>query len=175
MKLTRAMIERLLSELGDELARAGLRGEVFIVGGAAMVLALDARPSTMDIDAIFRPASEVRAAAARVAAAHDDVPEDWLNDGVKGFLPAVEDPHPSILFERPSLSVSVAGAEYLLAMKLLASRVARDDDDILTLCGVLGITDVDEGLAVLDRFYPGRPIEAKVRFLLTELLGDPAG
>jgi hypothetical protein len=34
--LTRERILRLFSELDDELARTGIRGDVFIVGGAAM-------------------------------------------------------------------------------------------------------------------------------------------
>ncbi len=36
-----------------------------------------------------------------------------------------------------------------------------------------GFTTVDEGLAVLADYYPGRPIEAKVQFFLEELVARP--
>jgi len=52
-----------------------------------MTVAYHARPATRDVDGIWHPSTEVREAAARVAARHDDVEPDWLNDAVKGFLP----------------------------------------------------------------------------------------
>lgn len=70
--------------------------------------------------------------------------------------------------------MSPGSPEYLLATKLLASRVSRDEEDILLLYGLCGFTTVDEGLDLLERYYPGRPIEAKVGFYLEELLtGSP--
>lgn len=95
-----------------------------------MALAYDARRATRDIDAVFQPKDEVYAAAAAVAARHD-LPEDWLNDGVKGFLPG-DDPRARQVYESNSLRVDVASPEYLLAMKLLAAR-EQDVDDIVLL------------------------------------------
>jgi hypothetical protein len=167
--LTRERILALFRELDDELRKQETRGDVFIVGGAAMAVAYAARPATRDVDAIWEPSSEVRAAAARVAARHDDVPEDWLNDGVKGFLPG-EDEDQRVVYEGDFLTVSAASPAYLLATKLLASRVSRDEEDILTLYDICGFTTVDQGLDLLASYYPGRPIEAKVRFFVEELL-----
>lgn len=168
--LSRARILELFAELDAELCDVGTRGDVFIIGGAAMAVAYDARPSTEDVDGIWHPSREVREAARRVAARHDDIDEDWLNDGAKSFLPG-EDPGPRpVVYEGDCLSVSAGSPEYLLATKLLASRVGRDEEDILLLYDRCGFTTVDEGLDLLDRFYPGRPIEAKVRFFLEELL-----
>lgn len=81
--LTRDRILGLFAELNDELCRTDVRGDVFIVGGAAMVVAYDARPVTRDVDGIWHPSAEVHAAAGRVAARYDDLQPDWLNDGVK--------------------------------------------------------------------------------------------
>jgi Nucleotidyltransferase of unknown function (DUF6036) len=163
----------LFAELDDELRAAGVRGDVFIVGGAAMTVAYAARPATRDVDAIWRPSTEVRAAAERVAAGHDDIESDWLNDGVKGFLPG-KDVAPRTVFEGACLTVSAPSPPYLLATKLLASRVSRDEDDILTLYNLCGFTTVEEGLQLLAEYYPGRPVETKVQFFLEELLERPS-
>ncbi len=69
------------------------------------------------------------------------------------------------------LTVSAGSPEYLLATKLLASRVGRDEDDIVLLVGRCGITSVDDGIELVHRYYGDRPVEAKARFLLEELIG----
>jgi Nucleotidyltransferase of unknown function (DUF6036) len=168
--LTRERILSLFSQLDDELCRENVRGDVFVVGGAAMTVAYDARPATRDVDGIWHPSTEVRAAASRVAGRYDDIGPDWLNDAVKGFLPGKELGARTVVYEGECLTVSVPAPEYLLATKLLASRVGRDEDDILLLYELCGLTTVDEGLDLIERYYPGRPIEAKVRFYLEELL-----
>jgi hypothetical protein len=166
--LGRDQIRRLFQDLSDELARRGTRGEVFLVGGAAMTLAYDARRATRDIDAVFEPKETVYAAAAAVAARHG-LPDDWLNDGVKGFLPG-DDPRARPVFESDALRVDVASPQYLLAMKLLAAR-DQDVDDILFLYKLCGFTTVAQGLDLVESVYPGRPIAPKVQFLLEEYLG----
>lgn len=171
MMLTKEQILALVNELNEELGRSGTRGDVVVVGGAAMTLAYDARPATRDVDAIWHPSAEVRAAAARVAARHDGIDPDWLNDAVKELLPAADHGGGRVVYDNANLTVSAPSAEYLLATKLLASRVSRDEADILTLYELCGLHTVDEGLDLLERYYGGRPIEAKVRFFLEELLG----
>ena len=141
-------------------------------GGRRWLSRTTPRPATRDVDAIWHPAAEVRAAASQIARRHDDLEADWLNDGVKGFLPGDDRGERRVVFEGDALTVSAASPEYLLATKLLASPVGRDEDDIRLLYQILGFTTVDEGLAVLARYYPGRPIEAKVQFFLEELLGS---
>lgn len=168
--LSRERILALFDELNEELRAVGIRGDAFIVGGAAMVLAYAARPATRDVDAIWHPSREVREAAARVAARHDDLAPDWLNDGVKGFLPGGHLSERHVVYESDHLTVSVAPPEYLLATKLLASRVGRDEDDIRLLLDLCGLTTVDQGIALISRYYGPRPIEAKVRFFLEEIL-----
>lgn len=85
MMLDRSGIQRALEALDDELGRRAF-AELFVVGGAAMALAYDARRSTVDVDATFVPAAEVRQAARRVADELGLEP-DWLNDGDKAFMP----------------------------------------------------------------------------------------
>ena len=169
-RLDRTDIHSLLMDLASELERQGATADVFLVGGAAMTVAYDSRRSTRDLDAVFAPSSVVRAAVAAVAERRG-LASDWLNDAVKGFLPG-HDADASIYFSSPSLRVDVASPRYLLAMKLFASRVEADTDDIRLLYRVLGLTTVDEGLEILTAAYPTRPIPPKVQHLLEEVVAS---
>ncbi|HEX6685424.1 MAG TPA: DUF6036 family nucleotidyltransferase [Candidatus Limnocylindrales bacterium] len=54
--LSRDELTGLLDELGAELERQGVHGDLFVVvGGAAMALAYNTRRSTRDLDAVFEP------------------------------------------------------------------------------------------------------------------------
>lgn len=67
MALDRADIVRLLSLLNAELEIGHATGEIYLVGGAVMCLAFDARASTQDLDAYFAPTKTIRDAANRIA------------------------------------------------------------------------------------------------------------
>jgi len=173
--LDRNGIRAALTALDAELARSGIRGELFVVGGAAMALAYDARRATIDVDATFLPAAEVRQAARRVA---DDLglEQDWLNDGAKAFMPGSDSDQISV-FEGNNLSVAAASPRYLLAMKLLAARVDRDQDDIRTLYELCGFTTAEEGMRLLETTYPSHVIAPRAQFLLQEMFPsrEPGG
>lgn len=175
-QLSKDQIIAALSALNDELMARGVTGELSIFGGAAMVLVFDARKSTRDVDAIFLPKSEMAAAAATVAA-RLDLPENWLNDGVKGFVSAagemVEDDLPAY----SNLRVLRPTARYLLAMKCLAARVGgydapKDGEDVRLLCRHLGLSDPAAILQIVAEFYPDSQIPVKTRFFVEELVAD---
>jgi hypothetical protein len=166
--LDRDDILSLLDDLNDELRRRGAHGELFLVGGAALALVYDTTRSTRDLDAVFLPTAVVRTAAAAVAERRG-LEIDWLNDAVKGFLPG-PDPDSTRYYDGDSLTVDVASARYLLAMKLLASRVETDADDIALLYRRLGFTTVEEGLDLLAQAYKGRTLDPKVQYLLAEIV-----
>ena len=84
--MTREEIEKYLRMLGDELLKRQLTGEIIIVGGAFMLLALQNRETTRDIDAYFVTEPAAIRDAARVVADREGLASDWLNDGVKGFF-----------------------------------------------------------------------------------------
>ena len=168
--LTDRDIRRLFGLLNEELRRAGTEGELFLVGGAVMCLAYAARPSTQDVDALFRPARQVREAAARVAV-QAGIQPDWLNDGVKGFLS--EHGEFSPFLELDHLRVMVAQPQYLLAMKCLALRIGaefHDEDDIRYLLRHLDIGSYEQALGVITRFYPLDRFPQKTLYALAELL-----
>lgn len=155
--------------LDAELAHQGIKGEVGIVGGAAMVLAFNARASTRDVDAVFEPAGRVRAAAGRIAGALG-LPEDWLNDAAKGYMPTDTQPR-QILLNLPNLSVWVPPPAYLLAMKAIAARLdTHDADDLRTLIRHLKLQRAEDVLQVVEHYYPRRQIPARTQFFLEEIL-----
>jgi len=160
----------LLSELAAELDRQGVHADVFLVGGAALAVAYDARRTTRDLDATFAPTEVVRAAAAVVAERHG-LSLDWFNDAVKGFL-CGEDPDARRFFSAPGISVDVASPRYLLAMKLFSSRVESDTDDIKFLYRLVGFSTVEEGLNLVEQAYPSRSIQPKVQYLLEEIVAS---
>jgi hypothetical protein len=165
--LSRDDIARLLDELANELEAQGIHGDLFLVGGAAMALAYSARRATRDLDAVFEPKQVIYEVARRVGDRHG-LPDDWLNDGVKGFLPG-SDPGATVLFDRPGLAVRIASPRYLFAMKVLAARVERDVDDIEILYGLSGFRSVGEALDHVQALYPHQPVPPKAQYLLQEL------
>jgi hypothetical protein len=166
--LDRDRIIGLLTELGSMLAARGERADVFVVGGAAMALAYSTRRSTRDLDAVFEPKQAVSAAAKEIARAHD-LPEDWLNDAVKGFLPG-SDPNATTLFEQPGISVRIASPRYLFAMKAAAARIERDAEDLQFLYRICGFGSLDEALDCVAAHYPPHLLSPKSELLLRELL-----
>lgn len=164
--MRRDEIIELLTEVGARLADRGIQGEMYVVGGAAIALAFDARRSTHDIDAIFEPKTEIYAVAAEVAAVRN-LDEGWLNDAVKGFLTGA-DPEAPLALEVAGLRVSTASPRILLAMKVLSHRVGDDEDDLRLLAGELGCTGARDILDVAEAVYGDR-LDAASRFFVEQV------
>lgn len=170
VKLTRQDILKLFELLDHELCEVGVEGEVYLVGGAVMCLALEARAATRDVDATFRPTRLVREAAAR-AARTANAPETWLNDAVQGYL-SPRGEYDAFL-DLPNLRVFVARPAYLLAMKCAAMRLGEefhDLEDVRYLLRYLNITTVDQAMAVVTRYFDEAQLLPKTHLALAELL-----
>lgn len=164
--LTREQIEQAITCLDAELGAEGVRAELYLVGGAVMCLALAARASTKDVDGWFTEPASVRRAVARVAS-EMGLPEDWLNDAAKGFVPA------GATFERwrafPNLDVSLADARTMLARKCAAARTEDDAGDIRALAAHLGLVSAQEVLDVLLAYFPESRLPVRSRLLVEEM------
>lgn len=169
---TKGDIEQLLELLNDELAKDGVSARVYLVGGAVMCLAFDARRSTKDLDAYFLPATKVRAAARRVATRREIDPS-WLNDGVKAYMN--ERGRFDSYLEMSNLKVFVAQPETMLAMKCLAMRLGaefRDEDDVRYLLRNLDINTYERAIEIITKYYPLKQFPQKTLYALEEILRD---
>jgi hypothetical protein len=169
--LTKQRILELFQALDAELRQENVIGELHVVGGAVLCLALNARPATRDVDAYFEPSSTVRKGAARVAARYG-ASETWLNDAVKGYLSPEGEYRPFL--ELPNLRVLTALPDYLLAMKCLAFRLGAefsDEADVRYLLRYLNIERYEDALQVITRYYPRERFPQKAFYALEEILG----
>ncbi|CAN5182873.1 hypothetical protein BH23ACT9_BH23ACT9_29520 [soil metagenome] len=154
--------------LAAKLARRGVVGEVHVFGGAAMVLVFDERAATRDVDAIFEPDGPMLDAALEVA--HElDLPRSWLNNQASTYVSGRAG-RGTPAFDQPNLRVLTTPAEHLLAMKVRASRSARDAEDIRLLLHHLDIHAVDDVVAVVSRYFPDDPLSDRSRMLIEDLL-----
>jgi hypothetical protein len=169
-RFSRAEILKALQALGDELSSRGVRGQIFIVGGAAMALAYSTRRVTKDIDAVFEPKSSIYEAATKVAE-QLGLPEDWLNDAAKGFMPG-QDQHARPVPDIEGIEITTASPQYLLAMKLMAMRFGEDDEDIEVLIQKCELGSAQDVLDLLGRLYPSREPLPKTRLFLEELFSQ---
>lgn len=165
--LTRDQFVEALTELGAKLEAKGIVGDVYLVGGAAMVLAYKAREMSRDIDAVFAPSAEIYKAAKEVQD-NLDLPYGWLNDAAKGYVPGVD--HNAVpVMTVPGLRVTAASPEFMLGMKLLAARPDQDREDIAYLAKLLNLKTSTEILQVVERLYPPNLLQPRTKFLVQEM------
>jgi hypothetical protein len=148
-------------------------GDIYVFGGAAIVLAYDGRAATRDVDALFEPREKVQAAAVQVAE-ELGLPRWWLNDQATSYLSRLDDEGQATIADYPSLRVAVISAEHLLAMKALAARRYADMDDIALLVDRLGLSHLSEVEAVCARVYPDEPLTARSKLVIEDVLARSA-
>lgn len=172
--------------IGSAAVEAGTRLQIAVYGGSALMLASNFRFATEDVDVskLERPLPDWLAKVVAEIAAQNRWREDWFNDGVAFHLSARADRPVDHLefatFPRngaaAGLVVSVPSADYLLALKLKAFRVMdpirgeTERLDILNLMQVVGISTVEEAMALLGRYFPVSAASSeKQRFLLKNM------
>ena len=172
--------------IGRAAALAGTKLQIAVYGGSALMLASNFRFATEDVDVseLEHPLPGWLAAIVDEIAKENGWLDDWFNDGVAFHLSPLADRALDHLefgtFPRdgtsPGLAVSVPSAEYLLALKLKAARVTdplrgeTERLDILNLMQVVGISTVEDAIALLGRYFPVSAASSeKQRFLLKNM------
>lgn len=175
-RLSRAKVIRALTRLGELCAVSQSKVEIAIYGGAVMMLAYDCRAATKDVDAIFHPAAVVEPLVVQVAQEFQ-LPDDWLNSGVKAFIAKREEREAFAELQIPGLVITRPSAKYLLAMKCMAGRLPTpfrvgDLADLKFLLRKLGIGSIEEVDAIVTEFYERRAWLAEKRWLVEQLLKE---
>ena len=172
--------------IGRAAALAGTKLQIAVYGGSALMLASNFRFATEDVDVseLEHPLPGWLAAVVDEIAKENGWLDDWFNDGVAFHLSPLADRALDHLefgtFPRdgtaPGLAVSVPSAEYLLALKLKAALVTdplrgeTERLDILNLMQVVGISTVEDAIALLGRYFPvSAAASEKQRFLLKNM------
>src|SRR5262245_11012177 len=177
MNFTKNELASALQELGERAVDAGKVIDLAVYGGSALILVSNFRDSSWDMDAVALSDQAFVDSVARDIAVRRDWALDWLNDGVRTYLsPLAEGMAAHELFatypseQKPGLRVYVPTPDYLLAMKLMASRIeptgGKDLEDTLNLMEVVGIQGKDEIVDIAAKFYPEAKISGKLRLAL---------
>lgn len=165
MLLTKQQIKELLQRLGELAEQQGYQIELLLMGGAYMVLAYNARPSTHDIDALIlspQETSAVRELVKQVAKEHG-ISEDWLNDAAKGYLFGRS--QGSVILSAPGILVRTPAVTQLLAMKLCAWRDDVDIEDARRLLLELKGGRDQVWKTVEPYLVPGKELKAQFAFI----------
>ena len=159
-------LEAALNQLIELLVERKIPATIRLVGGAALSLAYFDRSATVDVDAVLHPAEPIKQAAAAIAA-RNGWPDDWLNDRAVAFLSHYDTADDwRILRELDGVTVFVASAELLLAMKLLAARGPRDYTDLDELLVICGVSTLAEAETIFERYYPDEILKPRaMRYL----------
>lgn len=129
-----------------------------------MVVLYRARESTKDVDALGIESgarSSVFSAASQVAAVLG-LPDDWLNDGAKGYAHGLT--LGPVLLDTPTLRVRTTSPAQLLAMKLSAWRDDLDVEDARRLLKECGTVRDAVWQQVEGHVVPGRELKARYAF-----------
>jgi hypothetical protein len=172
--------------IGQAAVQAGTKLQIAVYGGSALMLASNFRFATEDVDVseLERPLPDWLAAVVDAITEENHWREDWFNDGVAFHLSALADrAHDHLEFgtfprdgSPAGLVVSVPSAEYLLALKLKAFRIMdplrgeTERLDILNLMQVVGISTVEDAIALLGQYFPLSAVYSeKQQFLLKNM------
>lgn len=166
--LSRLEIEQGFRRLGELALAHGQAVEFIVLGGTAMVLGFNTRPSTKDVDIAPTGLSNLpflRQLAGQVAE-ENSWDESWLNDAAKGFLYGQGNLIP--VYEAPGIRAYRPSTPQLLAMKLSAWRDDVDISDAEVLLRALSAANMEEVWSQLSPFViPG--LELKARYALHDL------
>jgi len=154
----------LLRRVVDLLVDRGVAVQIHLVGGAAIMLTVDpGRSATADVDSWINtvPDSAARIAVdevvLEVARSTPGLPDDWLNDNARLFIPesvSGADDYWDTLIEEGGVGVSAAKPEILLAMKLRAGRGRRDLPDLPSLIEACRFSTRAEIDRSFERLFP---------------------
>lgn len=149
-------ILELFEELNEKLATKDAYGEIYVVGGAALILEYGADRRTGDVDCLINQNAEaIHDAAAEIANSRSELAADWLNEtaSITHNIPDEPDQGARTSFRGSNLTVKTGSPERLIAMKIHARR-EQDYEDIRKLLPQTAIKDGKEAKALTEYHFP---------------------
>ncbi|MCL2159862.1 MAG: DUF6036 family nucleotidyltransferase [Oscillospiraceae bacterium] len=151
-------LRKLLIELADELNKESKKNyakhDLYVVGGAALILGYNLRLATSDMDAIWSNQEYFRKCINKVAK-RNKLKNGWCNMDValsKSYTPAVVDSaNCQLIIKHGSLNVWAINLWLALCMKLIAFR-ERDRSDIILIVDELKKNNIISKSAIMDAF-----------------------
>lgn len=160
----RTLMTRALGMLNDKLAQAGSTQTLWMIGGGAIMLHLDGRDSSGDLDVIPRKGdfralmSFAHDVAVELRKAGTPIPEDWINGdfapqfmtmkGIKASDFVVDS-----RYHWSNLEIRFARPELILAMKCFSFRPAgNDQNDIAFLMRKIPVRNLDHLYDIIEHY-----------------------
>ena len=181
LPFNRENILYLLRRLSACARAQGVTLEIAFYGGSCLLLAYDYldRTLTKDVDALFHPA-EVGEDLIRQITREEELPDGWLDQGVRQFLSPKGETYVSRLPEiqnLPNLKISFPAVSYLIAMKIRASARTRfgyegDLTDLKFLARKTGLKTLEEAQSHLEKFFDDEVLPLRAEEALKEVFDE---
>lgn len=157
--LDRQALQRAFDGLSRQLGEREIRAHIYVVGGAAIVLAHRYACVTQDADALATDRRDEVFEVAGEVAREQGLSPDWLNDAVRGapWPSPRPDTRAAVVYDSQHLVVAGASAAQVLAMKVRVGPVA-DRADIEFLIRHLRIATMLHVEAIHHAVFPHDPI-----------------
>lgn len=157
--MERDICQKALESLNSEAKKRGIKLEIALYGGAAMLLRFDESERTQDLDAAPKNISKQELFSMSLDAGEFlGLEPGWINSAVSIFASSSEKESDfDCLDIGDNLTVHLASPEYLLAMKILAMRTGQDSHDVRDiniLIDHLRLQNAEEALEIARSFYP---------------------
>ena len=161
----------MFDRLNEKLKQADQQGELYIVGGAMMALAHDAKRVTEDVDAHIRKGRDAVTRAVAELAGEEGLSKYWLNEAVTmRYLPEDPDRGERRVYGNSHLTIAGASTNRMIAMKLHAGR-PPDLADLDILLKEAGVETRREAVRLHELTYDAEPMAAEADVYLIERYG----
>jgi hypothetical protein len=163
-------LREILQYLDSLLAREGLKLEIAIYGGAAVMLYFGTRSRdiTEDVDAVIMNRAQFGShpSVFREVAKRFDLAEDWINSNIINTISEMKREDLIDFGDFTNIAIRLPCKEQLLAMKIKAARYFPKNDfaDARQLIDNLGISTLEELREIVKQYIP--------QFLITEEVED---
>ena len=161
----------MFDRLNEKLKQADQQGELYIVGGAMMALAHDAKRVTADVDSHIRRGRDAVTRAVAEIADEEGLSRYWLNEAVTmRYLPEDPDRGERQVYANSHLTIAGASTRRMIAMKLHAGR-PPDLADLDILLREAGVETRRAAVRLHELTYGAKPMAAEADLYLIQRYG----